>query len=370
MKFSSRKLAASAAAAGLVALVAWLARREAQPPGAPENVVSGASSAPITPTTNTTPMVAPTATASAAMPAAGPSASAAPAQLIPWGTGSGALGRTSPQEGNPEAPMSVSVGPDGTRWVLDQVNDRIVRYGKDGKVIDTLPLTVKGAQDVVATKDGGALVLDRLADKRVVVLGPDGKPRGALTLEGKGLTEGGAATGLFVDGDGVYVEREHEQLVKLGDTRGTADPDRKEIPGRPTRDGGGYVRAWLGEVPGQRAFVTFSNKPEGMRFTRQINTTYLATGIVLLDTDRAGTIYLGVVGGKTAPNGELEGEPFLTLYCLEPAHGAPIGQTTAPANTGPEETFRELAVQDEGGVVYLRRTEKGVSMMTLDCRSP
>jgi streptogramin lyase len=364
MELSRGKLAAVGGAIALVAWVAWLAKRDPVAPYLPTSAASGSG------TTSAPSSLAPTATSPVVVSGStsGPNKALPPPQEIPWGTGSGALGRTSPAEGNPEAPMSVAVGPDGTRWVLDQVNDRIVRYGKDGKVIDTLPLTVKGAQDIVATKDGGAAVLDRLADKRVALYGPDGKPRGALTLEGKGLAEGGAATGVFVDGEGVYVEREHEQLVKVGDTKGNADPDRKEIPGRPTRDGGGYVRAWLGEIPGQRAFVTFTDKqPEAHRFTRQIHTALVSSGIVLLDTDRAGVVYLGVIGGKASPNGEL-GEPTITLYCLEPAHGAPIGQTTAPANTGPEETFRDLAVQDEGGVIYLRRTEKGVSVVTLDCR--
>lgn len=364
MEISRGKLAAIGGALGLIALIAWLAKREPVAPyGAhgPSATSTGSGATTIVPTV--TLPVLPSASLSA------PIKALPPPQEIAWGTGSGALGHKLPSEGNPEGPMAMSIGPDGTRWVLDQVNDRIVRYSKDGKVIDTLPLTVKGAQDIVATKDGGAVVLDRLGDKRLVVIGPDGKPRGALTLEGKGLTEGGAATGVFVDGDKIYVEREHEQLVKVGDTKGNADPDRKEIPGRPTRDGGGFIRAWLGEVPGQRAFVTFTNKePESHRFTRQLNTAFVATGIVLLDTDRAGIIYLGVIGGKASPSGELEGEPFITLYCLEPAHGAPIGTATAPANSSPEETFRELAVQDEGGVIYMKRSEKGVTMMPLDCR--
>jgi len=365
MELSRGKLAAIGGALGLIALIAWLAKREPVQPLVPTIHTAGSSSGASSIMPTVTIPIVPTGSISGVV-------KALPSPLeIEWGTGSGALGHKLPKEGNPEGPMSFSIGPDGTRWVLDQVNDRIVRYGKDGKVIDTIPLTVKGAQDIIATKDGGAVVLDRLADKRVVVLGPDGKPRGALTLEGKGLTEGGAATGVFVDGNNVYVEREHEQLVKVGDTKGNADPDRKEIPGRPTRDGTGYIRAWLGEVPGQRAFVTFTNKePEAHRFTRQLNTTFAATGIVLLDSDRAGVIYLGVLGGKIAPSGELEGAPFVTVYCLEPVHGAPIGQATVPASTSPEESFRDFAVLDEGGVLYMRRSEKGVTMMPIDCRGP
>lgn len=175
---------------------------------------------------------------------------------------------------------------------------------------------------------------------------------------------------MFVDGDKVYVEREHESLVKVGDTKGNADPDREEVPGRPTRDGQGYIRAWLGEIPDVRAFVTYSNREsKTQRFTRQLTTPFVASGIVLLDTDRAGIIYLGIVGAKLSPSGEPEGSPNVTLYCLEPMHGAPIGQTTVPANTGAEETFRDFAVLDSGGAVYMKRTEQGVEVVPIDCRA-
>ncbi|MBI2388100.1 MAG: hypothetical protein HYV09_00665 [Deltaproteobacteria bacterium] len=367
MELSRGKLLAAGAALALVAVIAWLAKREPVTPLA-NDAASSASPSVSGSTTTIMPTVTIPVLPSGSMVV--PQKNLPNAFELPWGTGSGALGRKLPQEGNPEAPMSVAVGPDGVTWVLDQVNDRIVRIGKDGKVIDTIPLTVKGAQDIALTKDGGAVVLDRLADKRVVVIGPDGKPRGSITLEGKGLSEGGAATGVFVDGKSVYVEREHEQLVKVGDTEGKADPDRKEIPGRPTRDGNGYIRAW-GDIPGTRVFVTYTNKePQEHRFTRQLNTALVTHGIVLLDSDRVGIIYLGVLGWKVLPTGEPDGAPMLTVYCLEPAHGAPIGMTTVPANSSPEETFRELAVLDDGGVIYMRRTEKGVVATPIDCRGP
>src|SRR4051794_21224892 len=46
-----------------------------------------------------------------------------------WGSGPGELGRDRPKEGNPEAPMSVTVDGEGRAVVLDQVNGRIVRFG-------------------------------------------------------------------------------------------------------------------------------------------------------------------------------------------------------------------------------------------------
>ena len=97
----------------------------------------------------------------------------------------------------------------------------------------------------------------------------------------------------------LVMEREHEQAVKVGDTDGNGSGDQKEIPGRPTRDGKGYVRAWLGEIPGSRLFVTAYDKgaEPTHRFTRQINTPMAMLGIVGLDTDAMGIIYVAVIGG-------------------------------------------------------------------------
>jgi hypothetical protein len=345
-----------------IVLVVWLARREERAP---------ITNAPTEPTKGSSPILnAPNASPSAVtpVPSVAPK-SIASAIPIPWGTSSGALGKKSPAEGNAEAPMSFAIAPDGVLWVIDQVNDRIVRIGKDGKIIDTIPLSVKGAQDITFAKDGTALVLDRLVDKRIAILDSNGKPVGSLTLEGTNLPEGGGATGVFVDKGSVYVEKEHEHLVRVGDTKGTADSERKEIPGRPTRDGTGYIRAWLGEIPGHRAFVTLTNKdPEAMRFTRQINTAMSTMGIVALDSDRNGIIYLGLLMTSVDGEGNPSGAPMLTMYCLESQHGAPIGQMTVPASSGPEETFREIAVLEEGGAIYMRRDEKGITMVPLDCR--
>jgi hypothetical protein len=133
-----------------------------------------------------------------------------------WGAGELQVGRSRPQEANPEAPMAFAVDPQGTTWVLDQVNGRLLKLGRDGKPAGTVPLSLQAAQDIAIAKDGTVLVMDRLVDKAVALVGPDGKQRGELKLEGRGLTEGGASTGLFTQGNSVYVEREHGDLVRIG----------------------------------------------------------------------------------------------------------------------------------------------------------
>ena len=283
-----------------------------------------------------------------------------------WGTGENELGRLKAKESNPEAPMSFTIAPDGTVIVLDQVNGRLVKLGKDGKPIGTVPINVKGAQDVATTKDGSLLVLDRIADKTVSIMGPDGKVLGTLPVEGKGIQEGGAVTGMFVDGKDVYVEREHQQLVLVGDVFGNPASSRTEVPGRPTRDGSAWLNAWLESPPTASIYVAATRRsPEEHIFTREIRLPLSITNILLLDSDRAGVIYLAVMGSRT--DGSADGD-VVELVCLEPTHGAPIGEQTLPANTMAEETFRDFAVRDEGGVLYSYRTEAGVQMINADCR--
>jgi hypothetical protein len=72
--------------------------------------------------------------------------------------------------------------------------------------------------------------------------------------------------------------------------------------------------------------------------------------IVLLDTDKAGTIYFAA-----------EIESSIQLYCLDRDSGAPIGSAALPVNDLPEESFRDLVVLDAGGVIQALRTEQGVS---------
>ncbi|MEO7095539.1 MAG: hypothetical protein ABI175_19945, partial [Polyangiales bacterium] len=291
---------------------------------------------------------------------------AAPFAVAKWGTSDNELGRTKATESNPEGPMSLTVGPDGTVIVLDQVNGRLVKLGKDGKPIGTVNINVKGAQDVAATKDGSLLVLDRIADKMVSILGPDGKVVGTLPVEGAGIKEGGAVTGMFVDGKDVYVEREHQQLVLIGDVYGKAASTRTEVPGRPTRDGLTWINAWLEAPPTDSIYVSATKRsPEEHVFTRQIKMPMSITSILLLDTDRAGVVYVAVLGARTDGS---SGDDIVELICLEPTHGAPIGEQTLPVNTMPEETFRDFAVREEGGVLYSYRTSSGVQMIQADCR--
>lgn len=286
-----------------------------------------------------------------------------------WGAGTGDLGRNRPTEGNPEGPMSLTVDASGAVWILDQVNGRLVKLGKDGKPASTVKVSVQAPQDVVVTKDGTALVLDRLADKSVGVVAPDGTPKGELPIVGKGLPEGGASTGVFADGKDVYVEREHADLVRVGHTDGTTDPERPEVPGRPTRDGKTYLTANIVEAPAGRVMVTAIDRAtRAHRFTREYTIKGAVLGLNLLDSDATGVIYLGALVETAAPAGGAGGGgPGILVLCADPLDGKPLGHASFPANTDADETFRELTLADDGTLYFLHRTETGAELLRARC---
>jgi hypothetical protein len=296
-------------------------------------------------------------------------ASAAPAGdgrvvfFSPWGgSQKDQLGRERPQEGNPMGPMSLAHDAKGRIYVLDQVNQRIVRRGADGSVEGTFDMKLTGAQDIAVAKSGEMAVLDRVVDKTIAIYDANGDIKAQLPLEGEGIEEPGHVTGVFVDGSDVYVEREHGPLVKIGDLNGTPAEPRTEIPGRPTRDGLSFINAGITDGPAGRAYVASVDRQSGEhRFTREIRFKSGITSILLLDTDKSGTIYFAV---------ELHEDPaadYAMLQCLEPTKGVLIGSAMLPVNTLPEETFRDLTVLDDGGVVYAVRSEEGVTYRRFDC---
>lgn len=258
--------------------------------------------------------------------------------------------------------MSFGVDPKGSMYVLDQNNSRVVRYAPDGTVDKTIPMDRLTAQDMAFTKDGVA-VLDRFGGGDVALYDASGKPIGSLPLEGEGVETAGHVTGLFVDGDNVYAEVEHGPLVKVGDTKGNPASPRETLPGRPSRDGASFLSAGIIDNASGRTYVSSNVRPGGEhRFTRELRFGAPTYQLLLLDTDLSGTIYFAAEVEE-----EGGGDSIVSLLCLDKLTGAPIGSAALPANTTPEESFRDLVVLDEGGVVYAQRSAEGVTFQKYVC---
>lgn len=265
--------------------------------------------------------------------------------------------------------MSMNVDGKGRLYVLDQVNARVVRHGPDGKAEQAFPIGSEASQDIAVSDDGKMAVLDRFASKSVTVYDESGAQIGDLPLVGKAgangegeIEQAGLVTGVFVDGKDVYAEREHGQLVRIGDTSGKVADERTEIPGRPTRDGLSYINAGIIDAALGRSYVASIDRATlEHRFTRELKMDALIQTLLLLDSDKSGMIYFAAQVER-AP-----GDHVVFLICLEPSKGTPVGTALLPVNTMPEESFRDLVVLDEGGVVYAVRSESGVTYQQYSC---
>ena len=284
--------------------------------------------------------------------------------IIRGGYGSGAteFGRRRDPESNPEAPMAIAAGPGGQVAVVDQVNRRISRY-KDGKLVGTVSIGGDTVQDIAFSRDGKMLVLDRLVDGNVQIYGADGKLANEVSLAGKGVPEGGGITGLFTDDDGIYVERDHDSVVRIADASGTSDPNRPELPGRPSRDGHLLLAAEIADAANGDVIVTASNRASGQPAWKQpIHLGIPIIHIITLDSDASGFAYLAVDVGRETTSAPFRIVDERILVMRLGSGGAPRGMLSLPPLPTADESFRPITVDDDGSVYVMAAGDNGLAV--------
>jgi len=279
-----------------------------------------------------------------------------------WGSGAAELGHKLGEEA-PEGPMSLAVGKKGDLWVLDQVNSRVQHFDAAGKLAGSIPVA-ETTQDLALGPHGELYTLDRLGKSEVVAYDSAGRATARDAVVGGPIDEGGAVTGLFVDEDGVYLEREHTDAVKIGGADGQFDAERPIAPGRPSRDGTAFFRAAIGRRGSPVVTVTVFTVSEGrvaQRWQKQVTFPHGILHLLLLDSDRRGHIFVGaeVADESPGPPRGLENLEVVVLR-LGLADGAAMGALELAASTRPEEILRELTVTDDGDVVQMLALDDGV----------
>lgn len=270
-----------------------------------------------------------------------------------WGSGPGELGRTRAPEGNAEGPMSF-VRTNDELIVLDQVNERVTRYDSKGNVKGSFRATGT-TQDITVAKDGTVVLLDRLVDKQVRLVDRFGRTVGNLPLPADRVGDTGQVTGVFTDGNDVYVEKGHGALARIGSTDGLSG-DSAQLNGRPTRDGTLLLMVTLQSAAARVNLNAFDRKLGRLRFARAVQFPKPARQVMLLDSDMKGTIYVGVMG-----------ESSVNIACLDPSDGHAIGRIEVPTSATPEEAFRDFSIADDGTIVLALRSEDGVEYRTARC---
>ena len=281
-----------------------------------------------------------------------------------WGSAAGQLGRRRGSEEAPEGPMSFAVGPGGEVLVLDQVNARVQRFGADGKPGAAINVATDTFQDLAVDREGRVYALDRLADQEVAIFGPDGQPLAQVGVVGGPITEGGSVTGLSVGADGVWVEREHVESVHIAGPGGQPDPDRTTRPGRPLRDGSGFIGAALQDPAAGRAVVKVWDREGRPRWERPVTFPRPILQLLLLDSDLRGHVFVGAEVGVEDPQPPHDFTDLADVVIrLSQEGGAEAGMLVLPASEIPEEVLRRLVITDDGDVLQMLLSDDGAAIV-------
>jgi hypothetical protein len=279
-----------------------------------------------------------------------------------WGSGPTELGRRIGEESNPEGPMAMVATPTGL-VVLDQVNARIMRYGLDGTPLGSFPIAPDTAQDIAVGSDGRVAVLDRVTDAHLLYYDSAGQLVGQAPVVGGPITESGGATGVFI-AQGVYIEREHGEVVRVLGLDGQPDPARRTLPGRPLRNGAGSVQALIADKAAGLVTVRVYDAKADVVWQRSVRFPISLISLLMLDSDAAGRIYIAahVATESTAPPHEMTNERTI-VWRLAGDTGAPMGALTLPAPPPTDEALRPLSVGDDGTIYQMQPSPSGVDIV-------
>lgn len=105
-------------------------------------------------------------------------------------------GAVTPQEANPEGPMSLAVSHAGEIYVLDQLNSRIQVF-KDGRWLCSIPIPGETYCDLEIMPDGRLALLDNLVRQEVIMINSRGQAEEKISLRRPEIAEPAAVTGIY-----------------------------------------------------------------------------------------------------------------------------------------------------------------------------
>ena len=279
-----------------------------------------------------------------------------------WGTGPMQLGRMQAAESSPEGPASFLVDEAGRAFVLDQVNLRIQVY-EQGRLKRSIPLPADTFEDLALMPNGNVAVLDRLSRRTVRLMDARGQLVSEVNLEGPGVGEGGAVTGLFARDDGLWVEVAHGRLVRITDASGQADPQRPWVAGRFTAGGAKVLSAAL-DARYAAEIVTrpaVAGKVPAQRLAR-VDFDLRLAHLTALETDAAGNVYLGALmmrHRQSAPVDVVEQRSELVVVS---PRGHELRRISLPAPVTALEFLRSVRVSPDGSVWHLSFDANGATL--------
>lgn len=238
------------------------------------------------------------------------------------------------------APAGFAVLPEDRLVVLDRDNQRL-QFFKSGKFERVLPLDLPTYDDIVKCAKGRLALLDRQREGTLLVLSYDGTVDKRLPLVGEGLTEAGAATGLVVRSDGLWLETP-PNLLRLLLPDGSPDGARKLVRGPTTADGSEIL-----DVVEKKGLLVLSKRNQSgvVRISAEHALPAKARWNGGAESDRSGNVYVSV----SAPGSRKELRQTLFMFGADLEK---IGELTLDTADSPGAVNRRRLVIDDNGDLY------------------
>jgi hypothetical protein len=283
-----------------------------------------------------------------------------------WGPGHAELGRSIPQEANPEGPMSFTIDSSGKIFVLDQVNKRVLVFDNTGTYIKAIPIPTVTFSDIDIGESGNLFLLDKWRNEAVLLIDDKGNELKRVKLIGKGIMEVGGVTEIYSCEDGLWVTNENS-IVRVCDASGEPYKDRQLVAGKFSSDGKYLIKARkIGDIT---VIVTRSMRGESGTDTYTVCFDIPVLYITLVDTDENGKIYLGVnlleesIGeGPPPPDSPDSIENSHEIVVVLDSNGNEKRRIYMPVSTRAEEVNRSFRVTPDGTIYQLVIGEEGATM--------
>lgn len=282
---------------------------------------------------------------------------------VKWGSEPGNLGRSLPEESNPEGPMSFAIDDGGAIFILDQINQRVQRFDGHGTHAGTIPLSTQTYKDLDLDSSGQLVLLDPWRYEAVVFVDDSGQPTASVDLLGPGIPEVGGVVGIRSLADGVWVGY-GEGMVRVCDPEGHPDPDRPLVDGTLSSDGRFVLKVAREGEGTARVTRRKAINPEVHGFSASFDLPILH--ITLIDTDASGKTYLGVnllEDGAEPPFGPDEAREEVVVFDVD---GKETRRVILPVSTLAEEVTRSIRVSADGTVYQLIIGETGATLWRYD----
>lgn len=273
-----------------------------------------------------------------------------------WGSGPGQIGLTVEPDVQPQGAKSFAVGKDGSVYILDQVNQRVQHFDKNGKHVKSLPADRPQLDNIAVSDTGAVYVVDSIVARKVWQLGKDKK-----SWDLPDLSELRFVTDMMVEGEDVSVEAGHVASYPVTKNGKALSDQAVRAAGTRGRKTKGPVAFSLGARLASKNEVVLTGESD-LSFTLNVRSERDILGIETLGTDRRGRMYLGLLLYEEgpAPDYKLLGSCFY-VACLR-ADGTLYGQVDMPETTHTE-GLRRLMIGDDGTIYQLQTDESGVRVV-------